>query len=47
MVLEKNRAQLLTKRLNCKVINLPGNGNFITQDMGSDEFPELINKVLK
>jgi len=32
--------------LECKVVNLPKHGHFITQEMGTDEFPELIEEVL-
>ncbi len=40
-------AQLLATELDCKVINLPSYGHYITQDMGSDEFQELVDCILK
>jgi|AntRauTorcE11897_2_1112592.scaffolds.fasta_scaffold01392_4 predicted alpha/beta hydrolase family esterase len=39
-------AKLLAGVLDCKVINLPQHGHFITQEMGRDEFPELIKEIL-
>ena len=35
-------ALLLAERLNCHVINLPTYGHFITKEMGTDEFSELL-----
>jgi predicted alpha/beta hydrolase family esterase len=40
-------AELLTKKLDCKVINLPDHGHFITQDMGGNEFHELVEEIVK
>lgn len=39
-------AEFLTKELNCQVINLPRHGHFITKEMDSDEFPELVSCIL-
>lgn len=39
-------AKILKEELNCDVINLPGHGHYITQDMETDEFPELVNCIL-
>lgn len=39
-------AQLLAKELDCKIINLPTHGHFITGEMGGDEFPELIKEIV-
>ena len=39
-------AKLIAGLLDCKVINLPEHGHFITQEMGTDEFPELIAEVV-
>jgi predicted alpha/beta hydrolase family esterase len=40
-------AKLLATMLNCKVINLPTYGHFITQEMGTDEFPELVAEITR
>lgn len=39
-------AQLLMKLLDCKVVNLPKHGHFTTQEMGTDDFPELIKEII-
>ena len=39
-------AKLLADLLDCKVINLPEHGHFITQVMGTNEFPELIEEIV-
>jgi predicted alpha/beta hydrolase family esterase len=39
-------AKRLSELLHCRTINLPNHGHFITQDMGGDEFPELIEEIL-
>ena len=40
-------ARLIGNLLDCKVINLPEHGHFITQEMGTDEFPELLEIILQ
>ena len=40
-------AKLLARVLKCKVINLPMHGHFITQEMGTDEFGELVAEIIK
>ena len=40
-------AQLLARKLNCKVVNLKNHGHYITEEMGGDEFPELLQEILK
>ncbi len=40
-------AKFLTEKLDCKVINLPTHGHFITEEMGGDEFPELIQEIIE
>lgn len=40
-------AQLLANELNCRVVNLPTYGHFITEEMGTDEFPELVDEVIE
>jgi len=39
-------ARILRVELDCSVINLPRHGHYITQDMGSNEFPELVDSIL-
>lgn len=39
-------AAFLADVLESEVINLPAHGHFITQDMGTNEFPELLQSVL-
>jgi len=39
-------AKLLADVLGCKVINLPQHGHFITQEMGTTEFPDLIKEIV-
>ena len=39
-------AKLIADLLDCKVVNLPKYGHFITQEMGTDEFPELLEEIL-
>lgn len=39
-------AKLIADVLECKVVNLPKHGHFITQEMGTDEFPELIEEIV-
>jgi predicted alpha/beta hydrolase family esterase len=39
-------AKLLADILDCKVINLPEHGHFITEEMGGNEFPELIAEII-
>ena len=40
-------AQLLAQELRCNVINLPSHGHYITQDMGGNEFPELVEQIIE
>lgn len=40
-------AKLLAEVLNCRVVNLPKHGHFITQEMGTNEFPELVVEIIK
>lgn len=39
-------AKLIAEKLDCKVINLPTHGHFITQEMGTNEFPEILEEIL-
>ena len=43
---QKNVA-LYKEVLNAEVISLPGRGHFIYEDMGTDEFPELLKIILR
>ena len=38
---------MLQDRLSCKVVSLDNHGHYITQDMGTDEFPELLKLLIK
>jgi len=40
-------AKLLVSTLNCRLVNLPTHGHFITEEMGGNEFPELVAEVIK
>ena len=39
-------AKLLARELNCQVINMPKHGHFITEEMGTNEFPELVSSIV-
>ena len=39
-------AKLLVSTLNCRLVNLPTHGHFITEEMGGNEFPELVAEVV-
>lgn len=39
-------AKILESTLDCRLINLPSHGHYITADMGTDEFPGLIECIL-
>jgi len=43
----KQNLLIVNKELDCRVINLPNHGHYITEEMGGDEFPELVECVLK
>ena len=38
---------IITTKLDCRVIELPNHGHYITEEMGGDAFPELVEEVLK
>ncbi len=40
-------AKVYSQKLNGKLINLSGKGHFIKKHMGTEEFPELLEEVLK
>lgn len=40
-------AELLVKKLDCKIIVLPKQGHFILEDMGTTAFPELVAAIIK
>ncbi len=43
----KNNVELYKKILGAKVISLEGRGHFVFKSMGTNEFPELLNEILK
>jgi len=42
-----NSANIINKKLGGRLINLSGKGHFILTEMGTEEFPELLEEVLK
>lgn len=40
-------AKFFATTLECQVINLPKHGHFITEEMGTDEFPELVAAIVR
>jgi uncharacterized protein len=40
-------AKMVNEKLGGKLINLSGNGHFTLGDMGTEEFPELLEEVLR
>lgn len=43
----KDSLEMVNEKLDCEVVNLPNHGHYITEEMGGDEFPELVACVLK
>lgn len=44
---EKERAIFFNKSFNSKLIELKGRGHFVENHMGTNEFPELLEEILK
>lgn len=43
----KKSAHILHQALGGRVISLPGRGHYVEKDMGTTEFPELLDAVLR
>lgn len=43
----KTSARLIAQKLQCRVVTLPTHGHYVTDDMGGDEFPELITEIVQ
>jgi hypothetical protein len=43
----KKSLQIFHRALGGRIIELKGRGHYIMSDMGTEEFPELIEEVLK
>lgn len=43
----KKSAEIFSEALNGKIIELKGHGHYCINDMGTEEFPELIDEIIK
>ena len=42
----KDSIKIVNEKLDCEVIHLSNHGHYITEEMGGNEFPELVTYVL-
>ena len=42
----KKSLEIYRKSLNCRVIELKGHGHYLLKDMGTEEFPELVEEII-